>query len=123
MKILFVENYRRFADITAKTFLPSHLVTIIPRVSVARRALLEGAFDVVLIDYDLDGGKGDALLSDMQSHSCRAVVIAISSHTMGNQALLAAGADAICSKMDFQNIETINAEARAEARATTREKN
>lgn len=107
MKILFAENHPRFAAITAKTFLTNHVVTIVPSVAAARLLLSEAAFDVVLVDYDLDDGKGDELVHEMQSQASRAAIIAVSSHAAGNQALLGAGADAVCSKMNFQNIEVI----------------
>ena len=112
MKILFVENQARFASITAKTFLPTHVVTIAPSVPAARQALSAATFDVVLVDYDLDDGKGTELVQEMRGQVNRLIIIATSSHAAGNQALLEAGTDAVCSKMDFKNIEAVLAEAR-----------
>lgn len=116
MKILFVENQPRFANIAAKTFLPTHVVTVVPSVAAARQALLAGTFDVVLVDYDLDDGKGAELVQAMQGQINRPIIIATSSHAAGNQALLEAGANAICSKLDFKHIEVIIAEARSTRR-------
>jgi DNA-binding response OmpR family regulator len=116
MTILFVENHPRFASITVKTFLSAHAVTVVPCVAAARQALSASSFDAVLVDYDLDDGKGAELVQEMQSQVNRAIIIAASSHAAGNQALLQAGADAVCSKMDFTNIESIMAEARVRNR-------
>ncbi len=117
MRILFVENHPRFAAIATKAFLPSHVVTIVPSLAAARLAQSQSAFDVVLVDFDLDDGKGDELVAEMQSQAKRAVIIAVSSHAAGNQALSEAGADAVCSKMDFQNIEAFIAETCAARRS------
>lgn len=112
MTILFVENYPRFANITVKTFLSAHTVTVVPSVAAARQALSTTVFDVVLVDYDLDDGKGVEVVEMMQSRVNRVAIIATSSHETGNQALLKAGADAVCAKMDFNNIEAVINEAR-----------
>jgi len=73
-------------------------------------------FQLSQFDFDLDDGKGDELVAEMQSQAKRAVIIAVSSHAAGNQALSEAGADAVCSKMDFQNIEAVIAETGAARR-------
>jgi len=112
LKILFVENHPRFASITTKTFLSAHVVTVVSSVAAAHQALASTPFDVVLVDYDLDDGKGVELVQEMQVQANRAMIIATSSHSAGNQALLQAGADTVCSKMSFKDIEAIMAEAR-----------
>ena len=110
MTILWVENHQRFAQIAFKNFLSAHVVTIAPSIAVARKYLSEGQFDLVLLDYDLDDGKGIELVSEILNHLnqlnqlSRPKLIATSSHAAGNQALLDAGADAVCSKMEFVNI-------------------
>lgn len=111
LKILFVENHIRFAAVTVKAFLSSHQVTVVPSIQGAHEFLTAERFDVVLVDYDLEDGKGDELLSHLQTYPTRPIVIAVSSHAPGNQALLQAGADATCSKMDFKNIEAVIATA------------
>jgi len=107
MKVLFVENHRVFANLTAKRLLSSHAVTIVPSLALAREALETEQFDIVLVDYDLDDGKGTDLVSELRDISNHPKMIAVSSHAEGNAALKNAGADAICSKQDFQTIESI----------------
>jgi DNA-binding NarL/FixJ family response regulator len=63
--------------------------------------LAEQPFDVVLLDYDLDDGKGTDLIEWIKQQSPRPAVVAVSAHQYGNDALLAAGADAVCSKGRF----------------------
>lgn len=107
MKILFVENHKVFANLTAKRLLSLHTVTIVPSLALAREALKIEKFDVVLVDYDLDDGKGTDLVRELQEQTKRPKVIAVSSHNEGNAALKHAGADAICSKQDFPNIDSV----------------
>jgi CheY-like chemotaxis protein len=113
MKILYVENHARFAEVTVAEFLATHEVTVVPSLAEAYHALAEGTFDVVLVDYDLDDGKGDELVMALQiqqtqpAYHHRPAIIAVSSHQAGNDALVAAGADAVCSKMQFSKIEMV----------------
>lgn len=116
LKILFVENHARFAGITARTFLSAHDVTIVSDMESARQELATGSFNVVLVDYDLDDGQGADLVLEIAPLANRPAIIATSAHAPGNQALLEAGADAICSKMEFKKIETVMAEAIARRR-------
>ena len=107
MKILFVENHRVFANLITKRLLSSHIVTIVPSLALAGEALETENFDIVLVDYDLDDGKGTDLVLKLQETSNRPKVIAVSSHSEGNMALKHAGADAICCKQDIQSIESV----------------
>jgi DNA-binding response OmpR family regulator len=107
MQLLYVENHARFARLTVAQFLSSHQVTVVPSLIAARQALTLNTFDVVLVDYDLDDGKGDELVRELRTQSPRPFIIAVSSHQDGNDALVAAGADATCSKMQFANIEAM----------------
>ena len=107
MKVLFVENHRVFANLTTKRLLSSHIVTVVPNLALAREALETENFDIVLVDYDLDDGKGTDLVLKLQDISNRPKVIAVSSHDEGNAALKHAGADAICCKQDIQSIESV----------------
>jgi DNA-binding response OmpR family regulator len=107
MKVLYVENHARFAKLTTAQFLASHEVTVVPSVVAARHALAQSTFDVVLVDYDLDDGKGDEVVKWLQFQSHRPLVIAVSSHQAGNDALVTAGANAVCNKMQFANIENV----------------
>lgn len=107
LNILWVENHQRFSQIAVKNFLTAHIVTIVPTVVMARKCLSEGQFDLVLLDYDLDDGKGIELVREIIGGSPHPKLIATSAHATGNQALLNAGADAVCSKMEFANIEQV----------------
>jgi DNA-binding NarL/FixJ family response regulator len=107
MKILYVENHAVFASQVCREFLSTHLVKIVPSLAEARAALVADSYELVIVDYDLDDGKGDALV-----RSCRVLhpelkIIAASSHEAGNSALLKAGASAVCSKMEFDNIGSV----------------
>jgi DNA-binding NtrC family response regulator len=81
--------------------------TVVPSLAAARSSLASGGFDLVLSDYDFDDGKGEEFVRD-----CRAIhpllpIIAVSSHEAGNTALIAAGASAVCSKMEFDRIQQV----------------
>src|SRR5262245_46351273 len=101
MNILYVENHAVFAENVRKQFLSRHAVTVVPSVAAARQAMGRERFDVLLVDYDLDDGKGDELLRALPVSGRPAIVIGVSSHDAGNDALLRAGAVAVCSKMNL----------------------
>jgi DNA-binding NarL/FixJ family response regulator len=104
MKVLWVENHPRFVSVVRQQFLAGHDVTVVPSLATARATLATGTYDVVLVDFDLDDGKGDALVREVRRQYPQLRVIATSSHEMGNRALVAAGADAACSKLEFGQI-------------------
>ena len=104
LDILFVENHAVFAETVREAFLSAHAVSVVPSIAAAREAIARHEYDVVLVDYDLDDGKGDEFVAAMRADGSRLRVIGVSSHAAGNDALLCAGADAICSKLDFANI-------------------
>lgn len=105
--ILFVENHNVFAAQVSRAFLGAHEVTVVPSLAQARAELATRRFEVVLIDYDLDDGKGVELIGELHAAADRPFTIGVSSHDLGNTAMLSAGADAICGKMDFRNIESV----------------
>lgn len=107
MNILWVENHQRFSQIAVSRFLPDHRVTVVPSLAAARQILATEQFNIVLVDYDLDDGKGADLVAEIKSQSNPPVVIATSSNADGNEKLVGAGADAVCSKMEFSNIENV----------------
>ena len=107
MNILWIENHQRFSQTAIKSFLAAHVVTVAPSVVAARQRLAEIDFDLVMLDYDLDDGKGTELVREIIERPSRPQLIATSSHLRGNQALLDAGADAVCSKMNFADIEQV----------------
>ncbi len=106
MKILFVENQPQFSDLAVKTFLSEHQVSVVLSIAEAHGALAGQTFDLVLLDYDLDDGKGTELVTWIKRLPNSPPIIAVSSHTEGNEALIKAGADAVCSKMQFTRIQS-----------------
>ncbi|MHC4418061.1 MAG: response regulator [Planctomycetota bacterium] len=107
MRILFVENHAVFADVVTKHLLGEHQVNVVSRMTDAWARLCEDVFDVVLVDYDLEDGKGDELVGKIRRQSLAIKVVAVSSHEAGNKALRAAGADAVCGKLEFEQIEDV----------------
>lgn len=105
-RILYVENHHVFAANLISQFLSQHSVTVVPSLAEARRVLAVGSFDLLLVDYDLDDGKGDALVNEVHVSGKAVPVIGVSSHDEGNAALLRAGAVAVCSKMQFDRIQS-----------------
>ena len=106
MRILYVENHALFAENVVSQFLSAHSVAVVPGLCAARQALEAEKFDLLLIDYDLDDGKGDELLKELHTSGKVMLAIAVSSHDEGNAALLKAGAVAVCSKMHFNRIRS-----------------
>ena len=104
MNILYLENHAVFAEQVTRQFLAAHRVTVVPSLSAARIALSSGSFDLVLSDYDLDDGKGEEFVRECRAALPRLPIIAVSSHDAGNEALVRAGASAVCSKMEFDRI-------------------
>lgn len=107
MKILFVENHARFAQVVVKHFLAAHQVITVASIMQAKEALVSEAFDLILLDYDLDDGKGTELIPQLHTLTPRPFIIAASAHDKGNRALLNVGADEACRKTDFARIETV----------------
>lgn len=110
MHILWVENHQQFSQFAVKQFLSAYAVTIVPSLAAARLALAQQQFDVILLDYDLDDGKGTELVTEIKGLSNRPALIAASSHAAGNQSLVNAGADAVCGKMEFASIAKVIAQ-------------
>jgi O-acetyl-ADP-ribose deacetylase (regulator of RNase III) len=107
MNILYIENHAVFAANVTRLFLSQHSVTAVSSLATARAALANGMYDLLLVDYDLDDGKGDELVRELRASGSRIVVVGVSSHDEGNAALLKAGAVAVCSKMDFDRIQSV----------------
>jgi DNA-binding response OmpR family regulator len=109
MRILFADNHREFTATVTRMFLAEHEVVVVPTIAEARAAFA-ATYDVVLVDYDLDDGKGDALVSWIRDVAADQKLVAISSRDDGNERLRAAGADATCAKIDFAAIGWVLAE-------------
>src|SRR5262245_34583199 len=107
MKILFVENHSVFAQQVVGCFLSAHDVAVVPSLADARHRLASDQYDVVIVDYDLDDGKGDTLVRELRGAGRKIRILGVSAREEGNEALLRAGADAVCSKMDFNRIQDL----------------
>jgi MazG family protein len=107
MKLLYVEPNARFARITINSFLKEHDVTVATTVNDALNFLDRESFDVVLVDYDLEDGVGTQVVHFAIGRNPRPRVIAVSGKDQGNEALLDAGADAVCPKLHFNEIEKV----------------
>jgi len=107
MKILWVENHKAFVTIALKSILSAHDVTVTPTLTGARAAFACDRFDAILVDFDLDDGKGNELVKEIAADDKRPIIVACSSHAEGNAQLIRAAADAVCSKMKFQDIDFV----------------
>jgi DNA-binding response OmpR family regulator len=107
MKILYVENHAIFAQQVCQQFLSAHEVDVVSSIAAARQNLSGKEYALLIVDYDLDGGKGDELVNGCQASHPNLRIIAASSHDAGNAALLEAGASAVCGKMEFNKIGTV----------------
>ena len=107
MRLLLVENHRVFAETVATTFLAAHHVVIVPSIREAMIVLSRDRFDVALVDYDLDDGKGDELVRWARASAKHVRLVAVSAHHDGNAALVIAGADAVCRKAEFSQIAQV----------------
>lgn len=107
MKILYVENHAIFAAQVCREFLSAFDVTVVPSIAAAHQALAAESYELLIVDYDLDDGKGDELVRACRVTRPALKIIAASSHEAGNSALLKAGASAICGKMEFDRIQSV----------------
>ena len=107
MKILYVENNPSFADVVCKCFLKDYDVTIEPTVQGAKERIEQCCFDILLVDYDLDDGKGNEFINYVKQQKYQSFIIAVSSHKEGNEKLKVAGANCICAKSQFSHITKI----------------
>ena len=107
MRILWVENHAGFVRVAGRQFLAAHELAVVPSLTAAKESLSSGMFDVVLLDYDLDDGKGVELIPFIQQLPNTPAVIAVSAHEDGNAALVGAGAKAACAKAKFATIESV----------------
>jgi DNA-binding response OmpR family regulator len=107
MRILFVDNHPEFTATVIASFLREHEVVVVPTIAGAKERFAASAFDVVLVDYDLDDGKGDELVRWLRVTDSGARIIAVSARDRGNEALVAAGANSVCPKIGFARIQAV----------------
>jgi len=107
LDILFVENNAYFFNAVKKEFLSDHDIINVPSIKKAVAVLHEKKFDIVLVDYDLDDGKGAVLVKEIRVGNPYLPIVAVSSHEKGNIELISSGANAQCAKLDFKEINTV----------------
>jgi DNA-binding response OmpR family regulator len=107
MRFLYVENHAAFAANVVRQFLAAHTVRVVSSLATARDALAREQFDLLLVDYDLDDGKGDALVKELRVAGSRVAMVAVSAHDERNNALLAADATAVGGKTRFDQIQEV----------------
>jgi CheY-like chemotaxis protein len=78
-----------------------HAVRVVPSLAQGLAEAREKTFDVFLVDYDLDDGKGDAFVREIRATDNRVPIVAVSAKPDGNDALMVAGATAVCTKANF----------------------
>jgi len=105
VRILWVENHARFVAVSLPVFFQEHAVTVVPSVRQAREQIASGIFDAAILDYDLDDGKGVEVVAYLIALPERPLIVAASAHADGNEALFKSGADVICSKTNFKQLE------------------
>ncbi|MBK9973165.1 MAG: response regulator [Planctomycetes bacterium] len=107
MRILFVENHEVFSALVARKFLGEHEVRIVATLREARASLAESEFDLVLLDDQLDDGRGEELALELRAQGTHPTIIGVSAYEDLNAALVRAGADAACGKLQFSQIEAL----------------
>jgi CheY-like chemotaxis protein len=120
MRILFVDNHPEFTATVIECFLREHDVVVVTTIAAAKEHFQASEFDVVLVDYDLDDGKGDEFVRWLRSRDANAKIIAVSAREVGNEALVAAGANIECPKSCFARIQTLLKERVLATAATSR---
>lgn len=120
MKLLFVDNHADFTATVIECFLRDDEVVVVPTIAAAKERFQASQFDVVFVDYDLDDGKGDELVRWLRARDANAKIIAVSAREIGNEALVAAGANTQCPKPSFARIHTVLKELVFAAPATSR---
>ena len=107
MNILYVENNLNFFNAVRREFLSEHNIVNFPTIKEALAELHEKKFDLILVDYDLDDGKGVELVREIRKTNSELPIIAVSSHEKGNNEMINSGADAYCAKLKFKHINAI----------------
>ncbi len=104
MNILLVENHAVFAQTVTRLFLIDHQVRTVATIVEALAAVTTETFQVALIDFDLDDGQGDELVRQLRARGFPGRLVGISARQEGNEAPVAAGANACCPKSQFHTI-------------------
>ena len=106
-KLLFVEHHSIFAPPAMIHFLSAQQATVVPSLSAARANLAADQCDLLSMDYDLADGKGEELVRALREAGNKILTIGVSAREAGKVALLPAGVNEICSKMEFNRIQEL----------------
>jgi CheY-like chemotaxis protein len=104
VRILYVENHDRFAETVTEQFLGGHEVVRCATIVDALTRLASETFDAALVDHDLDDGAGTIVVRALRRRAFGGPIVAVSAEDDRNEALVAAGATAVCRKADFHAI-------------------
>lgn len=117
MRVLVVDDDSELRELLARALeRDGHVVSAVGTVEAARRALLEDAADVVVLDLSLPDGDGAALCHELRGHAVGVPVLVLTAHSEIPTRVrsLDAGAD------DFLGKPFSIAELRARVRALGR---
>jgi DNA-binding response OmpR family regulator len=107
VRILFAEPHEAFTEVVTRQFLASHEVRVAATLEAARAALDEAAFDAVLLTIFYEDGRGTELVTELEARPQRPFIVAIAAYDEENAELMSAGADAVCGKLHFSQIEGV----------------
>ncbi len=106
MRALYVEDHEVFARMAIERWLGGYQVCHVTTVRKAL-ALVTEPFDLVLVDFDLPDGKGDAVVRALRARHPTLRILGVSSHDEGNASLRRAGATAVCRKDAFDALPSL----------------
>ena len=106
LRILFIENHEVFSSVVKDKFLAAHNVRVVSTLRDARLELAAEQFDLILLDDDLDDGRGEELIAEL-APTDRPMIIGVSAYDDLNADLIRAGADAACGKLRFSQIDSL----------------
>lgn len=106
-KLLYVENHPHFSKAVIANFLGGFDVSLVTSVKAASQLSPFEDFSAILVDFDLNDGKGDELVRTIRACNSYTPIVACSSHEAGNAKLMEAGATEVCGKMDFSKIQAV----------------
>ncbi|MHB2017031.1 MAG: response regulator [Candidatus Xenobia bacterium] len=92
VRVLYVEDFIPYRERVMARCLAGHQVTLCDNVAEACAAFRRGAYDLVLLDYELPDGKGGDVAHFIRGTGDQVVIVANSSSGSCNQHLLALGA-------------------------------
>lgn len=103
IKIMYVEDHEVFGEQVIQHILIHYDVNQVTSLTQAysQWELSGASYQLLLCDYDLPDGKGSEFIEKIRAQGVRLPIIAVSSHEEGNRALLEAGANAVCSKLEI----------------------